>query len=451
MHAHATITDKRALVIGASMAGLLAARVLADYFQEVIIIEKDILPEGAIPRKGVPQGHHVHNLLAKGDTLMDRWFPELFQDLLAHGGVSVDWGEDTRWYHHGVWKCRNKSGVRSYLMSRPLLEWRVRTHLLRLPNVHIWSGYAVVNLTTSEHNDNIEGVNLSNKTAPTALPEFLATDLVVDCSGRGSRLSAWLQALGYGKVPISQIQVDVAYATRIMKEPVHPPDFKVLAHVSPHPIKRSAVMFRIENKQWMVTLFGYHGEHPPTEEKGWMEFARSLEKQEVQATISSFTPLSKITMFKFPFTLRRHFEKMRRFPNRLLALGDSVCSFNPIYGQGMTSAAVQAAALEKGLQQCEGMNEKKRTQSLKRLRKEISKAVEPCWQAVASEDFRHPETVGDKAAAATLINWYTYRIHRLSEKDPQIMRRFLQVMHMQKPVNNLFDFRTILKVLTTNL
>ncbi|MEM6990049.1 MAG: tryptophan 7-halogenase [Myxococcota bacterium] len=423
-----------AVVLGASMAGLLAARALADSFERVTVLERDALADDAAPRKGVPQGRHVHNLLARGDALLDVMFPGLLDDLADAGAVRLDWSKDVRWHHHGVWKGRFETGVCSYLMSRPLLEATVRRHLQRRSNVTIKDGCAVEGLRTTS--GRVDGVELRD--APT-----LACDFVVDCSGRRSVLARWLR--DHGSEPTaSEIHADVVYATRVMRRPPGEPTFKVLAQVPPPPDKRAAVSFAIEDGQWMVTLFGYHGHHPGGDEDSWLAHARGLAQPDTLALIEAAEPLSEITTFKYPFSLRRHWGRHRACPAGVVALGDSVCSFNPIYGQGMTSAALQVETLRSALSECGSLAAL--DERLDGLRRGLDRVVEGPWQAVASEDFRHAETTGDRSRAAGIINWYTRRLHRMTASDARVAARFLAVMHMQREVTSLFDPRTVLAV-----
>ncbi|MBX2796734.1 MAG: hypothetical protein KTR31_03665 [Myxococcales bacterium] len=435
--ARAAAPFAHAVVIGASIAGLVAASALARRFARVTVLERDVLSPDFVARKGVPQGQHVHNLLARGDAVLERLFPGLFAQLADRGAVRVDWSRDTRWYHHGVWKHRGPSGVESWLMGRPLLEGCVREQLLRQPQVSIRDGAAVDGLCFDPSGRTVVGVRVGDVTHE--------ADLVVDCSGRGTAVTRWLEDAGYPAPALSTIRADVVYATRRMR-PRRDPGCRVLVQVSPPPMKRSAVAFAIEDGQWMVTLFGYHGEHPPDDDAGWRAFAQRLPVDDMHRLIDDAIPLTDVVRYRFRESQWRHFEGLRRRPKRLLVLGDGVCSFNPIYGQGMTSAALQAGALWRALDRCH--TDRQLDRELRRLPRAMARVANECWQAVASEDFRHSETTGDRHVAATWINWYTRRIHRLAARDAETFTRFLRVMHMEASITSLFAPSTLLKVLT---
>lgn len=421
------------------MAGLLAARALSDHFEKVTILERDELPSTDEPRKGVPQGRHVHNLLSKGDEILTDFFPGLLDDLAAAGAVRADWSRDVRWHHHGVWKARVDSGVESFLMSRPLLERLVREHVERMPSIELRRNVAAEALELVD--GRVCGARIEDRNDGTQ--SVLEADLVVDCTGRGSKMPRWLADAGCSEIETLKINSDVVYATRIMRGPSKPPGFKVLAQIAPPPGKRSAVMFSIERGLWQVTLFGYHGEHPPADEDGWLAFAKSLVVPDASEAIASFEPVGRIERIHFPASQWRRLDRVHGFPAGLIVMGDAICSFNPIYGQGMTVAALEAQALRSALANNDDLDA-----ASAEVRTTFARIVDDAWKAVASEDFRHRETTGARMRGAAFINWYTRRVHQLAAHDPRIVRDFLAVMHMQASVTSLFTPRTLAKVLT---
>lgn len=420
-----------AIIIGASMAGLVSAAVAANHFDEVIVFEKDAIPDGAQPRPGVPQGNHVHNLLTRGDAVLGRLFPTLFQQLETGGAQRVDWSNDVRWHHHGVWKKRIASGLESWFMSRPMLEDCVRRDLLRQNKVTCRDGVSVDRFVLT--GDSVTGVRLSSG-------EEVQADLVIDCSGRRADLFAHLAEAGYAKPPTQRIISDVVYATRLIR-PNKAPDCKALVQIAPPPGKRSGVTFAIEDGLWMFTLFGYHGNPPPKDDAGFQAFADSLDQPDLGAFLADSRPASDVKKYHFRESLWQRFDKVGPGPKRLVQLGDAVCSFNPIYGQGMTSATLQAEVLDTLLA----------TTTLDQIHirapKPIAAVVNECWAAVASEDFRHAETTGDKMSGAGVINWYTRRLHRRASMDSQTETAFLKVMHMEKGFGSLFHPRILIPAL----
>src|SRR5258707_11700946 len=251
-----TLNNRHAVVIGASMAGLLAARVLSDHFEQVTIIERDRLSDQVEPRKGVPQGRHVHLLLMKGETILRELFPALYETFAQDGAVPLT-SADVQWYDFGVWKAPSPDSIKAYCGSRPFLEQYVRRFLAARANVRFIDGCEVNRLCANEDHTRVMGVSLVHH-SPVRQEEDLAADLVVDASGRGSRAPQWLMSLGYDRVEETSVKVDVGYATRIYRRPSDLPlDWKLLIifPTPPHE-KRSGLVFPIEDDCWMVSLAG---------------------------------------------------------------------------------------------------------------------------------------------------------------------------------------------------
>lgn len=433
-----------AIVLGASMAGLLAARVLSDYFDRVTVVERDKLPDGPLVRRGVPQGRHVHSVLAKGDQIMERLFPGLFQTLMREGAELIDLANDMSWHHFGIDKLRFDSGVGMYTLSRPFLEWHVRKRLMERANVRLIEECDVLGFTANAERTRITGL--------TGRPQGnLAADLVVDASGRGSRTPLWLSELGYLKPRESVVKANVGYATRIYRRPPGADKkWKVLlVYPTPPAETRLGVIFPVEGNRWMATVAGWIGDHPPDDEEGYLDFARSLSTSGFYDAVKDAEPLSPVVTHKFPSSLRRHYEHLDRFPEGLIVLGDALCSVNPIYGQGMTNAAIASSLLEDCLERRrEGLEDA--AAMARRFRKMSHKAVDAAWMIAASEDFRYP-AVGRASLITNLVNRYFHRVHELGSCDPEVHRRFLQVMTMVRPRSAIFHPRVMWRVLTSRL
>jgi 2-polyprenyl-6-methoxyphenol hydroxylase-like FAD-dependent oxidoreductase len=440
---------QHAVVIGASMAGLLASRVLSEHFEQVTVIERDQLPQEVQARKGVPQGRHVHILLHRGASILQDLFPDLFPALLQDGSIAIDTVADFHWYNFGAWKPRFRSGITFYSQSRPLLEGHVRERVAARSNVRFLDACDVVKLCATDDATQITGVQIRHRQGEPH-EEVLSADLIVDASGRGSQTPQWLAALGYDTVEENTIKVDVGYATRIYRRPEYNNfDHNVLAVYSTPPAgKRAGVLAPIEGNRWIVTMIGWIRDYPPDDEAGVLAFARSLPQPDLYEAIQDAEPLTPIAIHKFPANRRRHYERLARFPEGFVALGDALCSFNPVYGQGMTAAALEAETLNTLLyRQRERHPRGDITGFSRRFQKKITKIVDTFWLLAASEDFRHPETQGNRPLGVNLLNRYARRVHELSTFDPRVTLLLYQVLQAIKPPTALFSPRILTKVL----
>ncbi|NWG20400.1 MAG: FAD-binding monooxygenase [Chloroflexi bacterium] len=433
-----------ALVLGASMAGLLTARVLSKHFAQVTIVERDVVPDQPEARKGQPQTRHLHGLLASGLEIMTRYYPDLPDALAAGGALVIDMTANMCWYTYGGYRRRFTMGRKGALMSRPFLEHLIRQRTLARDNVTLLDSCAIRGLVTGDDRRRITGVRVEHRDAQ-SLAATLTADLVVDCTGRGSQTPQWLLALGYPAPPQSEVKVNVGYATRLYRrDPADPRGQDWLLYTPEAPgERRFGGMFPIEGERWIVSLGGWTGDHAPTDEQGFLEYARSLPMPEIYALISQAEPLSDIIPHKFPASLRRHYERLTRFPEGYLVLGDAVCSFNPTYGQGMTSAAMQAAALDELLTLRMG-----RLDGLARaFFKRAAQVIDTPWQLAVGEDFRFPDTTGPKPAGVDLLNRYVAAVHRATLVDPVVGAAFIRVMNLLAPPLSLMSPAMLLRVL----
>lgn len=434
-----------AVVIGGSMAGLSAAAVLATRFDAVIIVERDVVPDHPADRKGVPQGRHAHGLLPPGMIRLEEWFPGLIDELAAAGAPIVDVGRDALW-HQGGYRHRFVSGIRGPLASRALLEFHVRRRTLALPNVSLRAGAGVVGLLTDEEGTQVSGVLLADGTDVPA-------DLVVDASGRQGRSLRWLEELGYDAPPTTEIAIDVAYASRIFeRDPSRHPGFEFALVLAGPPTGRQGVAFPLEadshtgppsrGGRWIVTLAGMHGERPPSDPAGFLAFARSLPSPEIADLVESSAPLGPIVTHRLHSNQRRHVERMRRVPGGLVLLGDAVCSFNPTYGQGMTTATLQAEALGRALDRVPTLD----ARFVKAFYKRAARAITPAWQLTTGADFALPATQGKKAPGTDLLNRYMPRVFRAAQVDEAVCRRVIEVTTLLRPPPALLTPAMVAKV-----
>jgi len=421
------------------MAGLLAGRVLADHFDNVAIVERDAAPATPDPRKGVPQGQHIHALFSGGANVIEKLFPGFFAELAHEGALTFDTSRDVCWFHHGVWKARVTTGITMYAQSRPFLEWHVRRRVTGHPRIDVLSQCSVVGLLPSEDKTRVTGVEIRERGGPGSQRELTA-DLVVDASGRGSRTPGWLQALGYQAAEESRVAIDLGYATRLYQVPPdRARDWQALLVYAKAPAStKYAIVFPIEGNRWIVTFGGCLGDYPPNDETGFLEFARSLDRPDIYHAIKDAVPLTPIATYRFPAQVRRRYERLSRFPDGLVVVGDAMCSFNPLYGQGMSVCALQALALDRYLREKLQRSSTDLSGLSKRYLKRAARIVDNPWLLATGADFLYPGVAGNRPFGTRLLNWYNVQILELSSCNARVARRFLEVLHFIKQPAALF-------------
>ncbi len=429
------------MVVGGSMAGLLAARALSDVFSQVTLIERDRLGDGPESRKGQPHTRQLHGLLSQGARIMLGYFPDLLDSLASAGAFVGDMAESMIWYVNGGYRTRFCSGLVGGTMSRPLLEWEIRRRVLALPNVTTCDGWSVEQLVFEEEGSRVIGVR--GRPATGGDVTAVAADLVVDTSGRGSAAGRWLKAAGYDAPEEDTLRVDVGYATRLYRRDVSKPEswmWRFVTPIAPHE-RRIGGAFPIEHEQWIVSVGGWFGDHGPADEDAFRAFAHSLPAPDIAHIIDTCEPLSDIYTYKFAASTRRRYERLTRFPEGYVVLGDAVCSFNPVYGQGMTSAALQVRELHQVVQ------EDARHGVGMRFFRRAARVIDIPWQLAVGEDYRFPEAQGKKPFGTDFINSYVSRVHRASHSDPVVCKAFLEVMNLLKPPSSLMAPQIMMRVM----
>lgn len=438
-----TPTGREAIVYGGSMAGLITAGILSRHFERVTLVERDVFEQGVRSRKGVPQAQHVHALLTRGMNILEGTFPGFREELRAAGSQFLDMSGDNAWYMAGLWRSRSPSGINMYAQSRSLLEATVRKCLLARPNVRVLDGREVTGYKTSADRTRITGIQL--RAPGGGQEETLEGELVVDASGRGSRTPQWLEALGYPRVEETHIHVDVGYASRLYRRPAgFEPGWRVLTLAPDLPrSKRFGTIVPIEDNQWLVSIGGWLGDYPSPDDASFLEFARKLAQPHLHEALRNADPITPVTLYRFSHNQRRHYERMPRFPERLVLVGDAFCSFNPIYGQGMTTGGLQAETLGECLRQgLGGLSQ--------RYRQRVGQLLEVPWMLATSGDLRFPEVEGKRPPAFGLMNWYGDRFQQLAGYDDSVLRLFVRMMHMLESPAAMFSPRIALKVLTSS-
>jgi 2-polyprenyl-6-methoxyphenol hydroxylase-like FAD-dependent oxidoreductase len=416
---------EHAIVIGASMSGLLAARALSDFFATVTIVERDAFPANDVPRKGVPQGRHTHGLLARGRVVLEEFFPGYCSEVVTEsGGLLGDIVNDITWMGHNVALAQDKSDLIGLLASRPVLEGHVRRRVLKLPNVRAIENCAVQGLVTDSDRGRVTGVRVR---AGGKDEQMLNADLVVDASGRGSASPDWLEELGYQRPVDEKVEIGVGYMTRTYRRKPGELGGKlgiVIAGSAPN--WRNGVILALENDTWTVSVGGFLGDDAPASDAEFLAYLATLPTKEIHDVVAKAEPLTDYIRYRYVSSLRRRYEKLARFPQGFLVFGDAICSFNPVYGQGMTVAAQEAVTLRDVLNA--GADN-----LAPRFFKAAAKIVDTPWDIAVGNDLRHPRVEGPRPAMVRFINWYVGKLHLAARHDVALANAFLKVANLMSP------------------
>lgn len=442
-----------AVVIGGSVAGLLAARVLTEHYDRVTVLEKDLLRDDDQPRKGVPQGRHVHAMLIRGQRIIERLFPGFSEWMISSGALTPNMGQDAAWHVFGSWRPRYTSELAALSASRPLLERGIRRFALATPGITFRGGCSLTGLLTDEARSAARGVRFKEEGAgEDGLEQTLHADLVVDASGRGSRTPKLLEALGCPVPEETVVPSGAAYATRVFKLADRPRAW-TFCYVQPTPGNgtRGAIIAPIEGGKHIATLIGMAGDHPPTTEEGFMAFADSLPTAEIATALREATPCSPIYGFARAENRRRAYEALPRHLEGLLVLGDANMALNPVYGQGMTAAAIGAETLGAVLRDATGPEGVGVPGLARAFQRALSGALAVPWQMATGEDRRWPG-YGDGATpglGARLINRFMDHFQRGTLRSPELTEAFYRVAQMVDGPTSLFAPRVLWHLLTS--
>jgi 2-polyprenyl-6-methoxyphenol hydroxylase-like FAD-dependent oxidoreductase len=434
-----------AVVLGASMAGLLAARVLSEFYETVTLVERDELPDAADNRRGVPQGRHAHGLLGRGSLILGDLFPGFGDELVAAGVPAFDYRDLSKAsFSLAGHRASSVGGFSSvpplYFPSRPLLESIVRRRVRDISNVEFLLGHDVVDLTSTASRDRITGARVASHNG--AGERVLEADLVVDATGRGARTPAVLDELGYGRPAEDTVTVHVVYSSQLLRMPPGTLREMVVA-TTPVPSRPTGMaLFGYENDTWMFTAFGMVGREPPVEPAERLAFVEAITPPHVMSALRNAEPLTEIDRYRYPANRWRRYDRMRRFPAGLVVIGDAVANFNPIYGQGMTVAAMQAIALRESLSRGDdGL--------ARRYFRAAAKPIGVAWQFATSADLNLPEVEGRRSLMTRLANSYVDRLLTVCESDNTVAEQLIRVTGLIDPPTRLLRPKVMYRVART--
>lgn len=413
-------TGGRAIVVGASVAGLLAARVLADSFARVTVIDRDTFPSEPATRKGVPQGHQIHLLHEAGRATINDLLPGFGEELLGDGGLLLDYGADFIFYSAGAILADSVNHLPVYLASRPLYEAVIRRLTRRQDGIAVHPETQCIDYRLSESESRVTGVAVRQG----GTRREMTADLVVDATGRTSRTPALLDANGYDPPPTDRVQIDLAYCTTYVERP---PSARWAFYALPEaPRTRGALVHPIEGRRWVVTLIGMHGDHPPTNPEEFISFAGSLPVDE-PARLLRERPWTNREIYKHPFPChqRHRYEDLKTFPDGLVVIGDAITSFNPVYAQGMSVAALEALQLHHSLAAGD------REELPRRFFNRAATIVDVAWDMAVGEDRKFEQTTGPTPQRSAILDRYTTRVNRAAHTDSRVAEAVHRVIRLE--------------------
>ncbi|GAB3651768.1 hypothetical protein GCM10027589_08770 [Actinocorallia lasiicapitis] len=410
---------------------------LTEHFEKVTLIERDVFPAEPVFRAGVPQGRHLHVLWTRGMEILSELFPGFVDDLLAEGAADLRIPKDFLWLTAEGWRERFDTD-RMLTFSRGLLDWVVRRHVLALPNLTVTTGVEVTGLTGTGH---VTGVEFRERQRGGEAGRLTA-DLVLDASGRGSRAPEWLARLGHPFPRETLINPLLGYASRYYAIPDgFDPGWRALyLQADPPHTRRTGGLFPQEGGRWICSLSGAGRDYPPTTEEGFLDYAKNLRSPVLYEAIKNAEPLTPIVSFRDTANKRRHYDRMRSWPEGFAVIGDAVCSFDPIYGQGMTVAALSALELDRTLAE---------RRSTAWFQRRARRTAAGAWLVATGEDCRYAETEGPTVPLHTkVINAYVSKVIAAANVQPKAQAELIDVLALKAAPTSLFRPGTLLRVLT---
>lgn len=421
-----------AVVLGASMAGLLTARSLADFFDTVTVVDRDPLPDDDAGRRGVPQGRHLHALLPRGAQVIEEFFPGVLDELVLDGAQYFD-GRDLSRLHYDVGghllaQNGTATSFTAYCATRPFLEGHVRRRVRDIPNVTLLDEHNIVGLTATPDYRRVTGARVVSRRTGECVS--LKADLVIDATGRAAHTPGWLEGLGYDRPREDKVVVHLTYSSqRLRMAEEAPRELGLLVGIVPGR-PRGVGLLHCENDTWMFTVIGIAGQEPSGDLSAMCDFVADCAPAHLLDAVRRAEPIGEPTRHKMPCSQWRRYDKLRRFPEGLLVTGDAVCSFNPVYGQGMTVAALEALTLRDCLSS--GTDDLAR-----RFFRAAAAPIRQAWRLSTNPDLALPEIEGTAPLSARLLNGYVDRVLTAAESDVAALDQFVRVTSLVDPATRL--------------
>ncbi|MEU4768528.1 FAD-dependent oxidoreductase [Actinosynnema sp. NPDC023794] len=433
---------ERAVVLGAGIAGLLTSRALANRYRNVLVIERDEIIGVTGTRRGIPQGSHAHALLARGQQILEDFFPGLLKEMQDDGVPIGDMAGRLRWYFNGARLAQQDCGLLSVSATRPQLEAYIRDRVSALPNVEILQRTVIRGLVVSGDKTKVTGVRVTGADTDANAEDVIAADLVVDATGRGSRAPAWLEEFGYERPDEDSIKIDLTYTSRNFTLADDPFGDDLAINPVAFPANpRGAFFVNLGDRKALVSLTGILGDRPPGDIEGFLDYTQSLSAPEIHDAVRKAKPSGEATTFRVPASVRRRYDKLDRFPAGFLVIGDGVCAFNPVYGQGMTVAAMEAVALTEHLA-------KGQPRPVEFFR-EIKPIIDAPWSISAGGDLAFPEVVGKRNLQVRIGNIFMSRLHTAAQVGGRFTAAFFRVAGLVDPPQTLMRPGFMLDALRT--